>query len=79
MLGEHFRSLLKDITVLADVDDHMTWRQQESENLSSLIQNRLYDLQNPTNCSTAKQLVCGFNKVRSIINLYSIVIFTYSS
>ncbi|XP_025420415.1 alpha-(1,6)-fucosyltransferase-like isoform X2 [Sipha flava] len=63
MLVEHFRSLLKDITDLADVDDHSTWREQESENLSRLIQNRLDDLQNPLDCSIAKQLVCNLNKV----------------
>lgn len=63
VLGEHYRSLLKDITNLADVDDHSTWRQQESENLSNLIQKRLKYLQNPSDCAKARKLVCDLNKV----------------
>lgn len=76
MAGEHFRSLLKDISNLADVDDHSIWRQQESENLSRLVQGRLNRLQNPPNCSAAKQLVCDFGKVCGVSD-YNICVRKY--
>lgn len=63
MIGEHYRSLLKDITNLAEVDGHSVWRQQESENLSNLVQKRLTHLQNPSDCTKARKLVCDLNKV----------------
>lgn len=63
MIDEHYRSLLKDISNLAEVDGHSTWRQQESENLSNLVQKRLKHLQNPSNCAKARKLVCDLNKV----------------
>jgi len=63
MVGEHYRSLLKDISGLAEVDNYSEWRQQESESLSILVQSRLEELQNPPNWFIAKQLVCKFEKV----------------
>lgn len=63
MVGEHYRSLLKDISSLADVDSYSTWRQKESEILSNLVQDRLEELQNPANWFTARKLVCNINKV----------------
>lgn len=63
IFGEHYRSLLKDVTNLAEVDGHSEWRIQESENLSNLIQQRLKHLQNPTDCAKARKLVCDLNKV----------------
>jgi len=63
MVGEHYRSLLKDVSGLAEVDNHSTWRQQESESLSNLVQSRLEELQNPPNWFIAKQLVCKLEKV----------------
>lgn len=63
MVGEHYKSLLKDVTNLAEVDGKSTWRQQESENLSNLVQKRLKHLQNPSNCAKARKLVCDLNKV----------------
>lgn len=63
IVGERYRSLLKDITNLAEVDNHLIWRQQESENLSNLIQKRLKHLQNPSDCAKARKLVCDLNKV----------------
>lgn len=62
-IGDHYRSLLKDVTDLAEVDGHSVWRQQESENLSNLVQKRLKRLQNPSDCSKARKLVCDLNKV----------------
>lgn len=63
MVGEHYQSLLKDVSNLAEVDNYSTWRQQESESLSNLVQNRLEELQNPPNWFTAKQLLCKLEKV----------------
>ncbi|XP_025202627.1 LOW QUALITY PROTEIN: alpha-(1,6)-fucosyltransferase-like [Melanaphis sacchari] len=62
MAGEHYRSLLKDVSGLAEVDNYSTWRQQESESLSNLVQNRFKKIQNPPNLFTARQLVCTFKK-----------------
>uniref|UniRef100_A0A2S2NRB2 Alpha-(1,6)-fucosyltransferase n=1 Tax=Schizaphis graminum TaxID=13262 RepID=A0A2S2NRB2_SCHGA len=62
MVGEHYRSLLKDVSDMAEVDNHSTWRQQESESLSNLVQIRLEELQNPSNWFIAKQLVCKLEK-----------------
>lgn len=62
-IGEHYRSLLKDVTNLAEIDGHSQWRQQESENLSNLVQKRLKHLQNPSDCAKARKLVCDLNKV----------------
>lgn len=62
IVGEHYRSLLKDVSGLAEVDNYSTWRQQESESLSILVQSRLEELQNPPNWFTARQLVCKFDK-----------------
>jgi len=63
MVTEHYRSLLKDVSGLAEVDNYSTWRQQESESLSILVQSRLEELQNPPNWFTARQLVCKLEKV----------------
>ncbi|XP_060867737.1 alpha-(1,6)-fucosyltransferase [Metopolophium dirhodum] len=62
IIGEHYRSLLKDVSSLSDVDGHAVWRQQESENLSNLVQKRLKHLQNPSDCAKARKLVCDLNK-----------------
>lgn len=66
MVGEHFRSLLKDVSGLTKVDNYSTWRQQESESLSFLVQSRLEELQNPPNEFTARQLVCNLYKVCTV-------------
>jgi len=63
MIGEHYKSLLRDISNLGNVDGHLIWRQQESENLSNLVQKRLKHLQNPSDCAKARKLVCDLNKV----------------
>lgn len=61
---EHKRSLLHDIEEIGDVDGYATWRENEGNDLSKLVQARLHYLQNPENCKTAKKLVCSLNKVR---------------
>lgn len=71
-VGEHFRSLLKDISGLAEVDNYSKWRQQESESLSILVQSRLEEIQNPPNWFTARQLVCKMEKVCILTILFSL-------
>lgn len=73
IIGEHYRSLLKDVSSLADVDGHAVWRQQESENLSNLVQKRLKHLQNPSDCTKARKLVCDLNKV-CYFNIYNFLL-----
>jgi len=72
IVGEHFRSLLKDISGLAEVDNYSKWRQQESESLSILVQSRLEEIQNPPNWFTARQLVCKIEKVCTLTIYYSV-------
>lgn len=56
------RSLLHDIDKLALVDGYSTWRENEANSLSNLVQERFTYLQNPSDCKTAKKLVCSLNK-----------------
>lgn len=63
---EHKRSLLYDIDRMTSVDGYEHWRYREAENLSDLVQRRLYYLQNPKDCKNARKLVCKLNKVSVI-------------
>lgn len=63
MAAEHKRSLINDMDRLRRLDGYEQWRQQESEQLSDLVQRRLRYLQNPADCSQARKLVCRLNKV----------------
>ncbi|ALC49021.1 FucT6 [Drosophila busckii] len=60
--AEHKRSLLSDMEQLRRVDGYEAWREKESNELSDLVQRRLHHLQNPTDCQTARKLVCKLNK-----------------
>lgn len=62
--AEHKRSLLSDMEQLRRVDGYEAWRQKEANDLSDLVQRRLHYLQNPSDCSQARKLVCKLNKVR---------------
>ncbi|XP_054262328.1 alpha-(1,6)-fucosyltransferase [Macrosteles quadrilineatus] len=59
---EHKRALLKDIASIGELDGYSGWRLKEAADLSDLVQRRLYYLQNPADCNTAKKLVCNLNK-----------------
>jgi glycoprotein 6-alpha-L-fucosyltransferase len=48
---------------LSKVDGYADWREKEAQDLSDLVQKRLHNLQNPTDCATARKLVCNLNKV----------------
>jgi len=54
--------VLTDLEKLRENDGFDDWRRVESQALSSLVQARLKFLQNPTNCATARKLVCNLNK-----------------
>ena len=43
---------------LSEVDGFKVWREREHAHLSDLVQKRLFALQNPENCSTARKLYC---------------------
>lgn len=60
--AQHKRSLINDIQTLAEVDGYATWREKESNDLSNLVQSRFKKLQNPSDCKSAKKLVCSLNK-----------------
>lgn len=47
---------------LQHFDTFEIWRKKEAEDLSDLVQRRLTNLQNPTNCESARKLVCRLNK-----------------
>lgn len=59
---EHKQSLLKSLTQVKEEDGYALWREQESKDLSDLVQRRIQYLQNPKDCSTAKKLICNLNK-----------------
>lgn len=57
------RVLLASIRNLTDVDGHQSWREQEHETLSKLMQTRLKALQNPSKpCTDVKRTTCNINK-----------------
>ncbi|TRY62878.1 hypothetical protein TCAL_10341 [Tigriopus californicus] len=47
---------------LAQVDGFEQWRKNEAKSLSDLVQKRIYTLQNPSDCQSAKKLLCSLNK-----------------
>ncbi|XP_012276842.1 alpha-(1,6)-fucosyltransferase [Orussus abietinus] len=59
---EHKRSLSMDMERLAQVDGYNEWREKEAQDLSDLVQRRFKYLQNPSDCSKAKKLICSLNK-----------------
>jgi hypothetical protein len=54
------------LNTLQASDSFEAWRLKESHDLSDLVQRRLEYLQNPSDCRTAKKLVCTLNKVSGI-------------
>ena len=61
-IWDHKRSLIIDIDRLTKVDGYDEWRKQEAKDLSDLVQRRFRYLQNPSDCSKARKLVCSLNK-----------------
>ena len=54
-------SILATFDSMIEEDGYQTFREKEALDLSSLIQKRLFDLQNPKNCSSNKKLLCNLN------------------
>lgn len=77
--AEHKRSLLSDMEQLRRVDGYEAWRQKEANDLSDLVQRRLHYLQNPSDCSQARKLVCKLNKVTQETRIISFSSSLYSS
>nr|CAG4648559.1 EOG090X03KK [Polyphemus pediculus] len=59
---EHQTVLLNDLNDLSNMEGHDRWRATEARALSDLVQRRLHYLQNPSDCSKAKKLLCNLNK-----------------
>lgn len=59
---EHKKSLLINVDRLTKADGHDNWRENESKELSDLVQRRFTYLQNPKDCNKAKKLICNLNK-----------------
>lgn len=51
-----------DFNEFISMDGAQNTRDKLAENLSNIVQKRLYKLQHPDDCSTAKKLVCSLNK-----------------
>lgn len=62
-VDDRYRSLLKDASDLAEVDGYSQWRKREADKLSKLVQTRIRNKQNPSDCKNAKKLVCLLNSV----------------
>ena len=56
-------TLLSVLDDLSEADGYSRWRETEAIELSNLVQKRIYALQNPSDCSSAKKLVCNINKL----------------
>jgi glycoprotein 6-alpha-L-fucosyltransferase len=59
---QQFASLQADAQRFANIDDVGHRRQAALANLTALMQRRLWHLQNPADCATARKLVCDLNK-----------------
>jgi len=60
--AEHEMSLLNNLDELSNMEEHDKWRATESQALSGLVQKRLHHLQNPSDCTKARKLICNLNK-----------------
>ncbi|CAG7835828.1 unnamed protein product [Allacma fusca] len=57
-----YRTLRSHLIKLRAADGYEAFREQETAELATLVQDRLHVLQNPKHCDTAKKLVCNLNK-----------------
>lgn len=53
---------MNDLEELRDMDGLKEFRAKSHKKLSEEVQGRIYRLQNPENCKTARRLVCSLNK-----------------
>ncbi|KAG7164327.1 Alpha-(1 6)-fucosyltransferase-like 1 [Homarus americanus] len=61
-IQDRIRVTQYDLRQLKDVDGSRTWREREAAELSDLIQRRLYAIQHPPNCTTAKTVACRMER-----------------
>jgi glycoprotein 6-alpha-L-fucosyltransferase len=47
--------------ILSETDNYDNVRKIQAEDLSRTVQKRLMALQNPTNCESARKLICNLN------------------
>eukprot|EP00057_Strongylocentrotus_purpuratus_P016333 XP_011670807.1 PREDICTED: alpha-(1,6)-fucosyltransferase-like isoform X1 [Strongylocentrotus purpuratus] len=59
---EEQKHIVSGNNTLRQVDGHSSWKQDELKKLSNVIQQRLYFLQNPPDCTKAKKILCTFKK-----------------
>ncbi|XP_025111317.1 alpha-(1,6)-fucosyltransferase-like [Pomacea canaliculata] len=62
-------ALLNGLHLLRHVDEDEEWRGTMSRQLGQLVQRRLYDLQNPHNCTTAKLVVCNLDRKDGFLSM----------
>ena len=60
--GEMQRITENDFDDLMKLDNAQDIRDQTAKEFSDIVQKRLYKLQHPSNCETARKLVCTLNK-----------------
>ncbi|XP_041472107.1 alpha-(1,6)-fucosyltransferase-like [Lytechinus variegatus] len=53
---------VKPVDRISRTGGDSSWKESGSKRLSTLIQKRLYSLQNPSDCAKARKIVCTFNK-----------------
>lgn len=58
-----YRVTQLDLSSLDRLTGLLEWREREAAALSQVVQQRLHKLQNPTDCHTAKKLVCQADRV----------------
>ncbi|KAK6998879.1 alpha-(1 6)-fucosyltransferase-like isoform X2 [Biomphalaria glabrata] len=56
------RTMMDDFDALRKVNNADQWRLAKSKELGDLVQRRFEYLQNPTDCSAAKKIVCNLHK-----------------
>ncbi|RUS68627.1 hypothetical protein EGW08_023611 [Elysia chlorotica] len=56
------RTMLDDLDNLRRANGAEQWREQKSKELGDLVQKRFTNIQNPSDCSSAKKIVCNLHK-----------------
>ncbi|OQR75134.1 hypothetical protein BIW11_00821 [Tropilaelaps mercedesae] len=59
---ERQMSALINMEAMRSRDGYEEWRAKESQALSQAVRDRIRALQNPTDCATAKKILCNLNK-----------------
>ena len=54
--------ILAHLNMISSEQRAKSWRNETFNRLSNIVQQRLYKLQNPQNCSAAKKIMCDMEK-----------------